>query len=134
MCVVCVAGWGLLVARLLWCMCCEFGGMEGAWGWGDVESACDLSYVCVHLCHMLGELSMCCVLCCGWGYDCGMFVCLSSWCMSGGYALYAVPCFGRRRCFCAGGGLLLGRVVVWVPVWGRGWYCRIRCAASLRIQ
>ena len=110
MCVVCVAGWGLLVARLLWCMCCEFGGMEGAWGWGDVEFACDLSYVCVHLCQMLGELSMCCVFWCGWGDECGMFVCLRSWCMSGGYALYAVPCF-------AGGGVFVRRAAC---CWG-GW-------------
>ena len=29
-CVVYVVGWGLLVVRLLWCRCCEFGSMEGA--------------------------------------------------------------------------------------------------------
>ena len=76
MCVVCVAGWGLLVVQLLWCRCCVFGGMGCAWGWGDVESACDTSYVCVYLCQLLGEVSMCYVLCCRWGNDCGIFVCL----------------------------------------------------------
>ena len=108
--------------------------MEGAWEWGDVESACDMSYVCVYLCQVLGELSMCYVLCCGWGNDCGMVVCLGNCCMSGGCVLYAVSCFEWRRILCAGGGLLLGKVEVWVPVWGCRWCFPSLCDASLRVQ
>ena len=61
--------------------------------------------VCVHLCPLLGGLSICCILCCVWGDGSGMFMCLWNCGMSSGFGLSVVSCCDKRGCLCAGGGL-----------------------------
>ena len=77
-----------------------------------MEYVYDMCYVCVHLCLLLGGLSIYCVLCCVWGDNCGMFVCMWDCGMSGGFVLYVVPCCDSRGCLCAGSGMMWVRVPV----------------------
>ena len=56
MCVVYVAVWGWFVGCLVCCVFCMSGGLEAAWGWGEVGFVRYVCDVCVLSCAVLGGL------------------------------------------------------------------------------